>query len=217
MLNLRNHLKLAYTFEGTYQDISGNGNHGVPENVSFAYGIINKMHGRCIFMESGSPSGVSTPFDFASATFTISLWVYPISFNPGDFEILVQTLEGWVGTPAIHTDSNASGALYCGVDPSSRFTPTDLPAGTLELNKWNFLVYSCDFTNGVQKFYKNGVLIAQKTGLFSSVTNWENAIIGAPVNFIQFYGYVDNFFVFDIVLSQPDVQRVMFNFLPLSS
>lgn len=85
------------------------------------------------------------------SAFTVSFWLYPHTY----------TLHGigkdWQ-TFVFHTASG--GAIYCGITESTRFTPAELPAGTLALNVWQNFVFTYD--HGTCAFYKNGVKLASK-------------------------------------------------------
>ncbi len=62
--------------------------------------------------------------------------------------------------------SSGAGALYVGIGVTDRFTPTDLPNGTQELNAWQHFVFTFndyDATDGTGKYYKNGVELASKS------------------------------------------------------
>tara|TARA_B100001113_G_scaffold282469_1_gene237446 strand:- start:231 stop:623 length:393 start_codon:yes stop_codon:yes gene_type:complete len=75
--------------------------------------------------------------------------------------------------------SSESGAVYCGITVAKRFTPKDIPAGTVVKGVWQMLTFT--FDKGTGKFYKDGALIATKAGMPTPIrwrgfhmTHWFN-------------------------------------------
>ena len=82
----------------------------------------------------------------------------------------VPTALRWSGRMGTHHDdvrwngwyfhSSQAGAVYCGVTTAKRFTPEDIPAGTVVQGVWQMLTFT--FNKGTGRFYENGALIATK-------------------------------------------------------
>ena len=75
--------------------------------------------------------------------------------------------------------STEAGAVYCGITTGKRFSPRDIPAGTVVKGVWQMLTFT--FHKGTGRFYRNGGLIAIKAGMPAPVrwrgfhmTHWFN-------------------------------------------
>lgn len=119
-------------------------------------------------------------------TFTVSWWWRP--------DVLSGYVAGgngprWSGRMGTHHDdvrwngwyfhSSEAGAVYCGVTVKKRFTPRDIPAGTVVAGVWQMLTFTYD--KGTARFYKDGALIATKAGMPAPIrwrgfhmTHWFN-------------------------------------------
>ena len=90
-------------------------------------------------------------------TFSIEWWHYPYSHKNHSQQIGTK----W-GEFLFHTSS--SGQVYVGTSSSSRLSPNNgLGEGTLELNTWQHFAFT--YEKGEAKFYKNGVLLAERLGM----------------------------------------------------
>jgi hypothetical protein len=105
-------------------------------------------------------------------TFTVEWWMYPTGLR--DWNQFISGADVW-GSFVFH--STATGAVYCGTDVNTRFTPADLPAGTVQLNTWQHFAFT--YSNGHANLYKNGVKIAQKSGL-AAPAPWTGMRLGIP-------------------------------------
>ncbi|QHT66389.1 T9SS type A sorting domain-containing protein [Rhodocytophaga rosea] len=92
------------------------------------------------------------------SNFSVAWWLYPFSLGTSRHQIL--SAIGWGGF-MFHT--NLAGEGFVGTDVANRFTGTELPAGTVEINKWQHFVFT--YEGGIGKFYKNGQLFATKIGM----------------------------------------------------
>jgi len=101
--------------------------------------------------------GISGDID----AFSVGFWLNPTSRANYDQQI---TGGGW-DKFVFHTTSD--GGVYTGVvqggNWGSRFTPSQLPANTVELNTWQHFLFTYD--KGTASFYKDGVRLATKTGM----------------------------------------------------
>ena len=121
-----------------------------------------------------------------TATFTVSWWWRPDVLGGGGAG---RNGARWSGRMGTHHDdvrwngwyfhSSETGAVYCGVTTAKRFTPKDIPAGTVIKGVWQMLTFTLD--HGTGRFYKNGALIATKTGMPAPIrwrgfhmTHWFN-------------------------------------------
>ena len=119
-------------------------------------------------------------------TFTVSWWWRPDVLGGG---AAGRNGARWSGRMGTHHDdvrwngwyfhSSETGAVYCGITVKERFTPRDIPAGTVVAGVWQMLTFT--FDKGTAKFYKDGSLIATKTGMPAPIrwrgfhmTHWFN-------------------------------------------
>ncbi len=119
-------------------------------------------------------------------TFTVSWWWRPDVLGGG---AAGRNGARWSGRMGTHHDdvrwngwyfhSSETGAVYCGVTTAKRFTPKDIPAGTVVKGVWQMLTFT--FDKGTGRFYKNGALIATKAGMPAPIrwrgfnmTHWFN-------------------------------------------
>ncbi|MCC2112171.1 MAG: VCBS repeat-containing protein, partial [Hyphomicrobiales bacterium] len=103
---------------------------------------------------------------------------------------------GW-GWFSFHTTSD--GSVYVGTDVGTRFTPTDLGAGTLTVGETH--TYTFTFDNGTACFYKDGALLATKSmNLPGTITYFD---LHSTLD-----GLVDDVQVYDKALNATEVQTV---------
>lgn len=144
----------------TWFDLSGNGNNGTlsggPTYSSVAKGSI--------FFD-GVDDEMVAPISSSSSEYSINWWTYPTSLLDYNQAIWIEPPSGW-GTFEFHTSAN--GAVYVGTTVLSRIEPTELPAGTVELNNWNNFTFT--FNSGLGKFFKNGNLLYAKALTVSGET-----------------------------------------------
>ena len=95
---------------------------------------------------------------WAPHAFTIEWWLYPTTL--ADYNQTVSGSDVW-GSFVFHTTAN--GAVYAGTDVLSRFTPADIPPGTVELNRWQHFAFT--FADGFATLLKDGVVLAMKANL----------------------------------------------------
>ena len=152
----------------TAYDSSGNGNNGTLINSpTWTTGKIGKG-----LSLNGTNSYVNIPsLTWTPTQFTVGFWLKPKTCTSYNQALLAGS--GW-GQFAFHTTNACE--VYVGTDVTNRFTPTNLPANTVTLNQWQYFVFT--FDNNAGKFYKNGILLASKTGM-SNPTTWGGFSIGS--------------------------------------
>ena len=106
----------------------------------------------------------STGLAWTPTIFSVEWQLYPAAF--ANFNNHIRAVNGW-GAFTFHC--RADGGVYVGTDVGTRFTPTELPADTIEVDTQYYLVYTYDGTNG--RFYVNGVLATGPTAQ-TSPTAW---------------------------------------------
>jgi hypothetical protein len=95
-----------------------------------------------------------------------------------------------------------SGEVFVGTSATTQFTGSQLPAGTIELNKWQHFTYT--FDNGAAKFYKNGQLLASKTGMAMPVA-WIGFNFGGGDQAGSLHGSADEVRIYDRALTDAEV------------
>lgn len=182
-------------------DSSGNGNsgtwggHTATGSGKFGNGVTMDGNGDYITV-----SGLTiTPSEF-----TVSFWLNPTTL--ANFNQNIVATNSW-GAFVFHTTS--SGEVYVGTDMANRLTPAELPAGTLTTGSWQHFTFT--YKAGKGSFYKNGNLLASKTGM-QDPTAWGGFSIGVnSANAIN--GRVDEVRVYTRQLSEGEVKK-LYNYAP---
>ncbi|MBL7999252.1 MAG: choice-of-anchor D domain-containing protein, partial [Candidatus Kapabacteria bacterium] len=131
--------------------------------------------------------------------FTIEWWLYP--FSRTDFNQGLGIGNNW-GDFAFHT--TATGSVYVGTDMTNRMTPSDIPANTVVLNTWQHFTFV--FNNGEGRFYKDGVLIARKTGM-ATPQNFNTFYMGVFSTSSFIHGYLDEVRVWSTARSCEELKQ----------
>ncbi|HEX5205117.1 MAG TPA: LamG domain-containing protein [Actinoplanes sp.] len=131
-------------------------------------------------------------------SFSVEWWMYPTGL--ADYNQFISGDDVW-GAFVFH--STASGAVYCGTDVATRFTPADLPAGTVQLNTWQHFAFT--YHDGVAILFRNGIQLALKTGM-SKPAPWRGMRLGIPVPGSQVRGRIAELRVWDYLRPIQEVQ-----------
>ncbi len=166
-------------------DSSGNSYTGT---VTAGTGIAGRMGGALELDANGGVTMGGLIGDMSA--FTVSFWLYPHTYTSHGIGKDWQTF-------VFHTASG--GAIYCGITESTRFTPAELPAGTLALNVWQNFVFTYD--HGTCAFYKNGVKLASKQ-IEAKPGRWS----GFSVSNVD--GAIDDLRIYGRALSAAEVQSL---------
>ncbi|MDD4027296.1 MAG: DUF2341 domain-containing protein, partial [Candidatus Shapirobacteria bacterium] len=187
------------------KDKSGNNNNGTWSGTDSHWGI-GKIGSAGNF--SGSDYVNIPSITWTPTMFTVEFWTYPLSRT--DYNHAIGASNGW-GSFQFHT--TATGGIYVGTDGTNRFTPTELPANTLVLNQWQHFTFT--FDNGTGKFYKNGTLLASKTGMINPIA-WTGFIIGtSSANNIN--GKIDGVKIYSYARTQKQIIEDMNSSTPITS
>jgi glucose/arabinose dehydrogenase len=140
---------------------------------------------------------VSVPsLTWKPTNFSVAWWLYPFSLGTSRHQLL--SAIGWGGF-MFHT--TLAGEGYVGTDVTNRITSTQLPAGTVEINKWHHFVFT--YEGGIGKFYKNGQLFATKAGMLPPKA-WGGFKIG-NTGAAGFHGKIDEVRVYNRALLSSEV------------
>jgi hypothetical protein len=179
----------------TITDYSGNGHNGTfvgsPTWVSGRYGGGLQ----------GNLNGFKTTFNFSPTNFTVAFWIYPqVLANSNN--CIGSNGSNWGGF-LIHT--MPGGAIYVGTDMGSRIGPTS--DGIYVLNQWIHIVFT--YNAGVGTLYKNGVVIASKSGMNAPAT-WND--FGAErTDAYGLQAILDEVRIYSRTFSQDDVTALYSN------
>jgi len=177
-------------------DSSGNGNNGTASNIdTLGMAYASSQYAQGIDFDGTDDYVDISGLAWTPAIFSVEFWIYPLVNS--NYNQQVHGTNGW-GSFVFHTTS--TGSVYVGTDITNRITSTELPAGTVELNKWQHFVFKYDGTTGF--FYKNGVFLASKN-MDNSIA-WGGFRIGQP-NTETVNGNIDGVRVYNVVLSQAEI------------
>ena len=143
--------------------------------------------------QSLTSSLIKVPINYTGNVFSVEWWINPYSL------ITPNVIGNVWGRFVAH--NNALGAMYVGTDINTRFGRDVLPAGTIEVDKWQHFAFT--FNNGIGKFYKNGNLLLSKTNM----TNPNGAFDTLYLN--QMSAYIDEIKVWKSERTQSEIQYYM--------
>jgi hypothetical protein len=134
-------------------------------------------------------------------TFTVEWWTCPTALR--NYNQFISGADVW-GSFAFHTTD--TGAVYCGTDVGTRFTPNEIPAGTVQLNTWQHFAFTYSYGTGT--LYRNGVQIARKDGL-TAPAPWTGMRLGIPDQGSQPDGFVADLRVWNVCRTADDIRSGM--------
>lgn len=144
------HMKDATT--STTLDSTANNNDGTKKGANEPIEAAGKI-GKGQDFDGTDDAIAVAGLNWTPAEFSISFWIYERAI--GNYYPRLSAGSGW-GSFVFHGEVGTG--VYVGTDIPNRFSPVELPAGTLVQNAWAHFVYSHDGTSG--RFYKNGNLLA---------------------------------------------------------
>lgn len=132
--------------------------------------------------------------------YSINWWLYPLSIQNYNQALVFN--DGW-NNWVFHTA--ASGSVYIGTNTATRLSPTEIPNGTVQVNKWQNFTYT--FNSGIGSFYKNGLLIASKSGMSISANTFTTLSSGTASSG-ALHGKLSNLSVYsNKVLSPTEIEK----------
>jgi hypothetical protein len=209
-------IKLLASFneQGEYLDSSGSSNVGSCSGISCP-----------TFISSGKFSGAynfdgvddyvsfldSSSLDFDKRHGTISMWVKPSRFATRNLLVLDSNYE------IEFNILNSKMFYYPYTDKTSGWKNYNLASSSLELNKWQHLAVTWDYSTRSVKFYIDGVLQALENegvignwNTIASTGDWQ--IGGSSVKSNEFFnGAIDDFAVWNRALSTEEVLAIYNN------
>lgn len=205
MLATKN-MKLWLPFETNYNDFSGNGHDATNTSVTLADGRL----GKCAYFNGNATSAQLSLASSASLSMdniTISFWIKFKNNNVTNFIMSNRTAQNngiSIGQSAGILFFDFGGGMY-------RFTTTY----TLPSDTWTFVTFTR--SPSLRQLYVNGVFNCSTTaaGTNDAVSNpfW---IGGNQATNAYFNGYLDDFQIYNEVLSANDIKRLYLNLSPIS-
>lgn len=215
-------LRASYTFSDTsnrYKNYAQDNFHGVTGtgvigfNTTSPSAITDKMlaiagNRYVLMMHGGVMENTAANIPMLN-DHTVSFWVKPVELANYTLNIGI-TKDGSVwgaddglfeGTFGFHTGSGGQiwAGSYIGAKEANRFA---LGAGTLQLDRWDHITYTYNFTTKEAKVYKNGALLATKTFIDNPTKQ------GVVIKFQTIMAYVDDFRVYSSLKSEKEVSAI---------
>jgi Concanavalin A-like lectin/glucanases superfamily/Chitobiase/beta-hexosaminidase C-terminal domain/IPT/TIG domain/Fibronectin type III domain len=205
-------LVAAYDFNAgsgtTVADASGNGNTGTIMNATWT--TSGKYGGALSFNGTNAQVLINDAASLHLTTgVTLEAWVNPSSAPTGWQDVIYKALDNYY-LEAGSTNSNKPGA---GVLLTSSAEPLAYGTAQLAASTWTHLAMTYDGTT--LKMYVNGVL-ASSTAQSGTITTSTNALqIGGDTTYGQYFkGLIDEVRVYNIALTQAQIQTDMATALP---
>ncbi len=154
--------------------------------------------GAAVLFDDGSGGGGAMSFPTvqpALEAFSVEFWIRPLSHS--DWNQNIAAAGAW-GQFVFHTTD--AGAIYAGTDLRTRFTPDEIPAGTLRLYEWQHFTYVYDGTVG--RLYRNGELLGEKPQ--NPPAPWTGFRLGSTAGDTM-HGSIDELRIYDRALTADEV------------
>ncbi len=115
------------------------------------------LYSRKVAYFNGKNGSITIPLNHGSESnsFTWSIWVYPISWNPHNGGLLGQSNSG-TGAPYIIEQGNT---IYPKIQFSNDGGGSSSTYANVSYSKWQNIIGTYNYTNGIMDLYLNGVLV----------------------------------------------------------
>jgi hypothetical protein len=192
-----------YGLNGNVNDASINGNHCTNYGATLTTdrnGNANSAYafdGVSNYLERTTPSYTFTQ----SGNFSFSIWVKKASANTG---IMLMSGTGTTGVFIWLLQGNNTGTSYFGTNmQQSAWTWATCP---YSLSQWEHYVGVYTGSNGLMKFYKNGVFQSSATYTYTSATASSIPLyIGKGISSGNFHGDIDDIGIWSRALTQCEI------------
>jgi len=205
-------LVAAYDFNAgsgtTVSDVSGNGNTGTIVNATWT--TAGKFGGALSFNGTNAQVVIndSASLHLTSAV-TLEAWVNPSSALTGWQDVIYKPLDNYF-LEASSSNGNKPGT---GVLLTSSAEPLAYGSAALTASTWTHLAMTYDGTT--LKIYVNGALVTSTTQTGTITTSTNALQIGGDTTYGQYFkGMIDEIRVYNIALTQAQIQTDMATALP---
>ena len=208
-IELEQGLLSYWRFEDNTKDSSGNGHNGIEEgNITYNNGQIGKA-----IQFDGKTTLVRTPPLVFTKEFTIAYWLkidkYVTDYVDHRDNTIFENTKGDTSSSrfAMWFDRNYR---LNGFVRRSEYSGEDiLSNSTLELNKWNHIIFRKE--NNQYRIYINGIVDAEKTITFELLQNATFMGLGDDVpdkGNAKFHGALDEFRIYNRALSEDEIKSL---------
>ena len=200
---LANGLVAYYPLNGNVNDLSGNGNNGVVNNLISTNGNAGTPNSAFYFNGGSGYAVVPNSASLALTNISLSAWVKP-DVGSGSGFIFCKHENG----------ANSDGSWYLGVNGQLYFWAYSVlnSSGSVSQGVWSHCVFTFDSTTGNYVFYVNGQPIGQGINNFAVQSNSMPLYLGAQFNGASpdyyFQGAMDNMRIYNRVLSSSEVAQL---------
>jgi len=198
-----------WPFTGNAIDSSGHGNNGTVYGATLTTDRFGNAN--CAYNFNGSSSYISTTNIVLKDTFSISVWVYPITNGPGAFvskyDNVSSSVEFMYNNNPHSTGVGLDSGIYAEVGDAATVNNDVFANYKLTLNKWNHCVVTV--SNGNADIYVNDTLVYSRTGLNPTNINSDILQFGKSVwggNFVN--GKLDDIGIWSRALTSCEIARL---------
>ena len=184
----------SYNGSGTnWVDRSGSGNNGTLLN--------GPTYSNGIFSFDDTNDAVSVNISLNSTYYSVEVWLNPSLVRNYNFQYGFSSPSG-TGWGSFLSHTTTLGQVYIGTNVATRITPW--ASNVYELNKWHCFMWT--FSNGTGKFYKNGELEAEKSGMTIS-SNFTSFFYGGQTQGSSVYGKSSQIRIYNRALTPDEIQQ----------
>ncbi|RAP75791.1 PKD domain-containing protein [Paenibacillus montanisoli] len=197
-----------YTFDGNFQDSSGNGNHGTSKigNPTFVEGIVGqaaKFDGKSgVLVEDSDSLDLATSFSF-------SMWVYKETAGTGGYAPILSKghTENYGPYSFLHDGGGSSPGMRLVSGDRSGYTHL-FPTTPMPMKVWYMTTVTWD--GSVAKYYINGEYKASMPfkGIFENTSEKLTIGFDPPGATEYFNGMMDDFRMYNYPLTESEIEQL---------
>lgn len=206
-----------YRFDGNTNDSSGNDFHAESDDMAT---FLPSIYGQAISFDGYNSSleitNAANLFEKISSKITIAFWQYSTDSPHRNDTLCCSNYLYGVNNPAIAIN------LGCWREPGRYNWDCGYPwsfdnrlsgehrSDTEWTRRWNHWAFTKDAEHGIMQIFLNGKLYNRRTGAYSPISGISSFEIGSGW-YGGYDGLIDDFCIFDYVLSQPEITYIATN------